>query len=261
MSLHDAYARITPWELAFVSDKGARKFVSSVQEESEVRGADPKMLESFLTMASVDQFILGLGGAESEEGASMRFGGLAFHLYHFTTESCPLYLLTADAARYLVEGRPTGSPTLPGASGYLQLPQHFFWTGVASSGASQESIDGIFWTATSGGLLHTLLVTGIRPDRPGLGVIPLPPAPLNDAPIWLDLEARGTEDDFSASLPGGELDGLYGVSTAGEVFKLLARIFAYISSDQGRLEAKAPHEGEQTPEPSCLPYTRIRLGV
>ena len=105
------------------------------------------------------------------------------------------------------------------------------------------------------------MVTGIRPDRPGLGVIPLPPAPLNDAPIWLDLEARGTENDFSASLPGGELDGLYGVSTAGEVFKLLARIFAYISSDQGRLEAEAPHEGEQAPEPSCLHYTRIGRGA
>ena len=75
MSLHDAYARITPWELAFVSDEDARKFVSSVQKESEGRGADPQILESFLTMASVDQFILGLEGAESEEGASMRFGG------------------------------------------------------------------------------------------------------------------------------------------------------------------------------------------
>jgi len=105
------------------------------------------------------------------------------------------------------------------------------------------------------------LVTGIRPDRPGLGVIPLPPAPLDDAPIWLDLEARGTEDDFSASLPGGELDGLFGVSTAGEVFKLLARSFAYISSFQGRFEAETPNKGEQNPEPSCLPYTRIGLRV
>ena len=75
MSLHDAYARITPWELAFVSDEDARKFVSSVQKESEGRGADPQILESFLTMASVDQFILGLEGAERRKGPLCVLGG------------------------------------------------------------------------------------------------------------------------------------------------------------------------------------------
>jgi len=259
MSLHDAYARVTPWELVFGLSERAQDFVSSVREESEGRGADPEMLDAFLTMGSVDRFIRGLEGAESDEGASMRFGGLAFHLYHFTTENCPLYLMTVHAARYLVQGRPSGSPTLPTQSGYLQLPQHLFWAGTTSPEPSPESIDGIFWTATSGGLLHTMLVTGIRPDRPGLGVVPLPPAPLHDASVWLDVNARGTENDFSASLPGGELDGLCGVSTAGEVLKLLSRLFSYASSVPGSLEAGEVCEGERTPEPSWLPYSRIVL--
>ncbi|MDG2282281.1 MAG: hypothetical protein P8L45_04130 [Longimicrobiales bacterium] len=261
MSLHDEYTRTTPWELAFESTDAARQFVAGVSEESEGRGADPEVLEAFLTMGAVDYFIRGLEGAEGKDGALARFGGLAFHAYHFTNAGCPVYLLSVHATRYLVEGAPNGVPEPPAPSGYLQLPQHLFWAGDGSDESPPESIDGLFWMVTSSGLLHSMLVTGLRPDRPGIGVVPLPPAPLRDAAGWLDLDARGDVADFTASLPGGELDGLYGVSTAGEVFKLLARFFAYAASVPDALAAHEPHKGIEAPEASSLPFTRVRLSA
>lgn len=261
MSLHDGYARTTPWELAFESADAARDFVAAVAEEAAGRGADPELLEAFLTMGSVDHFIRGLEGAEEHDGALVRFGGLAFHAYHFTNAGCPVYLLSVHATRYLVEGVPTGEPEPPAASGYLQLPQHLFWAGGSSTEGAPESIDGLFWTTTSSGVLHTLMVTGMRPDRPGIGVVPLPAAPLADASTWLDIDARGDSLDFSASLPGGELDHLYGVVTAGEVFKLLARFFAYAGSVPGALAGMSPHTDTGTPPPSSLPYTRVGLSA
>jgi len=261
MSLHDAYARTTPWELAFESAQDARDFVARVTEEAEGRGADPEVLEAFLTMGAVDHFIGGLEGAVGEEGALARFGGLAFHAHHFTNAGCPVYLLSVHATRYLVGGAPGGDPSPPAPSGYLQLPQHLFWTGGASADAPPESIDGLFWTVTSAEVLHAMLVTGVRPERPGIGVVPLPAAPLRDATSWLDVDARGDGRDFAASLPGGELDALYGVATAGEIFKLLARFFAYAASVPDALEGQEPPARSEGPQPSSLSFTRVRLSA
>lgn len=261
MSLHDSYARTTPWELVFESADAARDFVATVGEEASGRGADPEALESFLTMGTVDHLIRGLEGSEDQDGALVRFGGLAFHAYHFTRAGCPVYLLSVHATRYLVEGAPPGPPEPPAASGYLQLPQHLFWAGGASSEGAPESIDGLFWTATSSGVLQTLLVTGVRPDRSGVGVVPLPAVPLADATSWLNIDARGDSRDFSASLPGGELDGLYEVATAGEVLKLLARFFAYVRGVPDALDEMSPHSGSVAPPPSSLSYSRVRLSA
>jgi len=261
MSLHDDYARTTPWELVFESADAARSFSAAVAEESEGRGADPEVLEAFLTMGAVDHFIRGLEGATDAEGALARFGGLAYQAHHFTHAGCPLYLLSVHATRYVVEGLPPGRPEPPTPSGYLQFPQHLFWSSGAHGEEAPESIDGLFWTATSTGVLHVMVVTGLRPDRPGIGVMPLPPAPLQDAPIWMEIDARGDDVDFSASLPGGELDGLYGVVSAGEVFKLLARFFAYATGVPDALDAREPHTGQETPEASSLPFTRVRLSA
>ncbi|MGB0542895.1 MAG: hypothetical protein ACPGPI_04195 [Longimicrobiales bacterium] len=261
MSLHDAYARTTPWELTFQSAEVARDFAAAVSEESEGRGADPEVPEAFLTMGAVDHFIRGLEGADDAEGALARFGGLVYHAHHFTNAGCPVFLLSVHAARYLVGGAPSGSPKPPAPSGYLQFPQHLFWVVGASPGDTPESIDGLFWTVTSAGVLHSMLVTGLRPDRPGIGVVPLPSAPIEDAVLWVGIEGRGEGADFSAALPGGELDGLYGIASAGEVFKLLARFFAYAEGVPDALEAMKPETESGTPEASSLPFMRVTLSV
>lgn len=259
MSLHDGYARQTPWELTFPSSEAARAFVDAVAEEAAGRGADPDVLDAFLTMGAVDHLVRELEGADGDVGALAKFGGLAFQAFHFTRHERPLYLLSVHVARYLVEGVPSGTPTPPGPAGYLQLPQHLFWAAPATPDATPESIDGIFWTATPEGLLHSMLATGLRPDRPGIGVVPLPPAPMRDASTWLTIDARGDTTDFDAALPGGELDGLYGVATAGEVLKLLARFFAYVDAVPQALEPTEAVPSDDGPPPSSLPFTRVTL--
>lgn len=263
MSLHDRYVRLTPWELTFQSSDDAARFVESVDEEAAGRGADPEVPAAFLTMGAVAELVRRLEGEDAEQSALLRFGGLAFHSYHFAREGCPLYLLSVQAARYLVEGAPHGSPEPPSPSGYLQLPQHLFWAMEEAGAETPESIDGLFWTTTSNGDLHVMLATGVRPDRPGIGVVPLPPAPLADATAWLDLDARGGGLDFQAALPGGELDRLYGVSTSGEILKLVARLFAYIDAVPGVLESNDPPAGSEEepagPSPSSLPFVRVTL--
>lgn len=260
MSLHDAYARVTPYEIAFQDAEHVAELASTVNREAGARGVDVHDLQGFLTLGTVDAFVRGLAGTTDDPATLHRFGPLAFHAVHFTHARSPLFLLSTHVARYLVEGAPEGSPRPPRPAGYLQLPQHLFWTGAA--GEAPESIDGVFWTATPPGSLHALLVTGIRPDRPGLGVVPLPPAPLRDAPRWLDVDARDGERDFSTELPGAELDILYGVEAAGEAFKLLARFFAYVDAAPDALEeheAFAESEGEG-PTPSVLPFIRVSIG-
>jgi hypothetical protein len=157
-----------------------------------------------------------------------------------------------------VEGAVAAEPRPPEPAGYLQLPQHLVWMGGAD-GAAPESVDGIFWVASKAGALNALPITGVLPDGPGFRALPLPEAPLRDAPAWLDTDVRVDGEDFSSALPGHELDGLYAVETAGEVLKLLARFFAYLwAAPQAREPGAAPGHGSPGPRASKLPYTHVR---
>lgn len=267
MSLHDEYARLTPYELLFADDATARELVSALDEESAGRGADPDSLHAFVTMGVVTDFIRQVEGEGAPPESIHQYGALAFHALHFHRSDRPLYLLTAHAARYLVEGVGGSEPVPPAPAGYLQLPQHLFWLDDGSG--TPQSVDGIFWKTTEGaGRLDVLLVTGVRADRTGLGVVPLPEAPLSDAPGWLELDARGDGTDYANSMPGADLDALYLFATSGEVFKLLARFFAYASAVPGALVGvdavdsdgePDPSGGAAGPEPSRLDFTRVTL--
>jgi hypothetical protein len=283
MSLHDAYARLTPYELAFPDSSAAKELIARIDEESAGRGADPTDPQQFVTMGAVASYVGGLREADAEPGAIHRYGALVYHAVHFVRAGCPLFLLTTLAARYLVESSQEGDPEPPTPAGYLQLPQHLFWAETAEATAAEataaegpaagpdaagnqapESVDGIFWTATESGVLHTMLATGLRPDRPGLGVIPLPGAPLADASTWIAADVRADGEDFSATLPGGELDRLLSFRAAGEALKLLARFFAYIGAVPSALERKEASSvdgGQPAPRASGLPYARVVLGA
>jgi hypothetical protein len=259
MSLHDAYARVTPWELALPGVDEGRDLVTAVMEEAAGRGADPSIPHSFVTMAAVEALAQRLEGDEGQPGGALRYGALVFHGYHFTRAGSPLYLLTVPAARSLVERAPAGEPTPPEGAGYLQFPQHLFW--ADAGGEAPESVDGVFWATHGSGALHAMLATGVRSDRPGLGVVPLPEAPFGDARSWLDLDARGDGRDFESTIPGSEIDRLYQFVTAGEVLKLLARFFSYLSSvPASGTDGVRPVGAQQSGTPSSiLPFTRVVL--
>jgi len=260
MSLHDEYARITPFEIAFPDLDRFDALVAAVAEEATRRRVDATDLEAFGALTSVGRFLSELHGEDVPRVELLEHGVLLFHAVHFARAGHPLYLLEATVARLLVREVPGYTPSPPSLAGYLQLPRHLFWAG-ASRGGAPESLDGLFWTLAEDGRIHVLPIMGVRPDRAGFGALSLPDAPLAHARHWLDVRVRDAEADFSSRFPGAELDGLYAVESAGEVLKLLARFFAHVSGAGTALEApRAVGEGSG-PRPSSLPFARVRRVV
>lgn len=280
MPLHDAYARLTPIEVAFSDGSSLEELSVAVAEESRRRDADDTRPEVFMRCTSVGDHLRRLHAPDVSPEATYPLASLLFHGVHFLRAGRPLYLLATPVTRVLTAGRFASGGTLagpvepPGAAGYVQLPRHLVWTDATAAGGSgaPESLDGFFWTVSTPGTLHVLPISGLHPERAGFGALPLPEAPLSDATVWLDASVRPSEDDFASSLPGGELDELYSVHTAGEVLKLLARFFVLVRDAGARLEARVPSvgvwgrgggTGERPvgdPRPSALPYTRVSLG-
>ncbi len=256
MALHDRYARRTPFELAFPDREVAQRLADEVQAEAEARGVDPRHPQMFATLGSVGRYLGELRDPEAAPEAAHQYAALAFHGLAFVRAGYPLYLLSTEAARSLVSEAPDGAPQPPEEAGYVQLPQHLFWVEDGGEESVPESLDGLFWTLTGHGTLHTLLVTGVRPDRPGVGVVPLPEAPLGDASKWLRARVReeGEGADFASSIPGAEMDALYGIRAAGEPLKLLARLFALLHAAPGRVERRAvPSEVDPPASPGSVP--------
>jgi hypothetical protein len=257
MSLHDAWARITPLEMLFSSSDAAQDFLATVAEEAEGRGAMPEIPHSFITMATTSDFIASIAGEGAPDAEIQRVSALAYHVVNFHRLEGRLYFLDTAVSRYLTGGVPGAAAPLPSRAGYVQLPQHLFW--LENGESVPESVDGIFWTVTGDGVLHSLVVTNVRPDGTGAGVVPLPEAPVASAAEWLDVDARGDGADFATALPGGDLDQLYGLSSSGEVLKLLARLFAYLHAvPDAAATGSVPAEAE-TPRPTALPHLLVRL--
>jgi len=278
MSLHDAYARLTPLEIAFPDRSVIDDLSQGVAREVEERGADDTELETFVTTSAVGALAREIRGPDAPPESTYPFAALLYQSVHFLRAGCPLFLLSTDCVRELVgpRGAAGSGPVVdpPSSAGYLQLPQHLVWAAGGGAGAERgddpgvqdtapESLDGVFWTVSSAGTLYALPISGLRPDRPGFGALPLPAAPMADAPGWLDAEMRASGEDFASALPGGELDRLYAVQAAGEVLKLLARFFVASGSDR-LTRVDGPPAGAASaggPRPSTLPYTRVSAGT
>jgi len=266
MALHDLYARRTPFELAFPEGERADELAESAWEEAAGRGLDPRRPHVFATLGAVASFLGELRDPDAPPESVRQYAALVYHGVHFAREGRPLYRLTTGAVRHLIDDwsaeGPAGEPRPPEPAGYVQLPQHLVWLEEGTEGELPESIDGIFWTTSPDDLLHGLIVTGVRPDRPGVGVVPVPEAPLADASDWLGARVRrGDEgDDFASSIPGASFDRLYGISTAGEPLKLLARLFAYLSASPESVEEEEPADPPSDvagPAPSRLRARRV----
>ena len=271
MSLHDDYARRTPIEVAFPDRTVLEMLSAEVAKEAEQGGVDDTSPEAFMTTIAVGESVRTMHGPDAPPEATYPLAVLLYHGVHFLRAGLPVYLVDTGAMRALVSDAPgRATPSLPSTAGYLQLPQHLVWTqaarsGPGAAGSAPESLDGIHWMLSASGMLHVLPISGLLPDRSGFGALPLPGAPIADAHVWLHAEVRASGDDFASTLPGGELDRLYSVETAGEVLKLLARFFTLAEGGQARFDARsgdsAPdaRRSDGDPPPSALPYTRISL--
>ncbi len=277
MTTRDAHARITPYELGFPGREFAERWFSAIGEEVAAREVDPSDPGAFLLLGEVGRMVRELQGEDRGPDALRRFGALVYHGYHFHDAGEPLLLLETPAARYLVDGSaeaegsgahpPSGSSGTPGLpawtgelpepAGYLQLPRHLFWVHSEGEGVP-EPLDGFFWTRAGDAGLALTAIAGIRGDRPGFSILPLPPVPLKDAGRWVTERIRSDGADFATTLPGGELDRLYSLLTTGELLKLAALVFAYRGAVPHAM-GERERAGEGGVHPTTLEYRRLRL--
>lgn len=272
MPFHDAYARLTPYELAFPDRGFAEERLGRIREDARERGQEDSVADPgrFLALPGVAEVLQQIRDPRSDADAVQKHGILLYHLFHFEEADRSLFLLDTHAARYLVESAPFGAededeaPGPPEPSGYVQLPRNLFWIRPSEDGPP-EPVDGLFWSAPAGGRIAVVVTAGIRDDRPGFSVVPLPAVPLEEAGTWLDVEIRPTERDFESTLPGGEMERLYSLEAAGEALKLLARLFRYLELFPGAVREEAPErpgarEKPEEPESPEEPPDRRQTG-
>lgn len=266
MANHDDDARLTPYELLFPEAGFADDRFPAIGEEAEERGVDTGNPAAFVMLGSVQGILADLREEDADPQSAHDHGSVLYFAYRMWRAGPAVSRVPTGNLRELLAGpHAEPSPTdkdwtaaLCEQAGYIQLPRHLLWLEEAGAGdrgdppspaaaephpvepaqggasppderPPPESVDGLFWAADRTGAINLALVTGVRPDRPGYGVVPVPPQPLSTLPEWAAGPAREGGGDFATSLPGAELDGLLGVRTPAEVFKLAALLLRHLT--------------------------------
>ncbi|MDE2806437.1 MAG: hypothetical protein OXN18_14950 [Gemmatimonadota bacterium] len=290
MATHDAYARLTPYEMLLPDDGFPDRHFAAIGEEAAERAVDAANPAAFVMLGAVQGALAELRAEDAAPESANDHGSVLFFAYHLWRTEGTVVLAQQKTLRALLSGKSEPQATernamwkkeLSGRAGYVQLPRHLVWLEEARNDPQagrndsretrsdpHESVDGFFWCADSRGALHLTLVAGMRSDRPGFAVVPVPPLPLDSLPDWAAGPAREGGSDFATSLPGAEIDGLLGIRTPAEVFKLAALILGRMA--QERPAASPPPEAAcrppgtredppatAGPRPSTLPYATL----
>jgi hypothetical protein len=262
MAVHDAYARLTPYELSFPDLGFARLHFGAIREEAEARQVDLRDPTAFVMLASTGQALREIRGPEDDPALIRQYGFLLYHTYHFCEAGEPLYLASAAAVRPLLEQQPDTAgwqPDLEPSAAYVQLPQHLVWVRAVES-VPPESLDGFFWVRTGVDRFGLLFALGMRGDRPGLSVVPVADLPIDEAGDWSRMDMRDGGGDFTTTIPGSEIDGLYELRSTGEALKLAARVLWGLERDGADEAVAAAPSEDGGPRPSNLAYRRLRSG-
>ena len=269
MSVHDAYARLTPYELLLPDPEFPERCFGAIAGEAEERGIDPGNPAAFVMLGAVGGALAELREEDATPESAHDHAGILFFAYHFWRAGGTVALARRGTVRELLEegrgeagdGEADGAADLAGRAGYVQLPLHLVW--IESPDAPPESMDGFFWFGDGRAALHLAVVAGMRRDRPGFAVVTVPPQPLAALPGWASGPARESGGDFSISLPGADLDGLVGVRTPAEIFKLAALLLGRLPRERTEAaaptarttRADAPRPDDSSPPPTTLPST------
>ena len=290
MAVHDAYARLTPYELLLPGPDFADERFPAIEAEAAAGGADLHNPAAFAMSGPVQGILADLrpddGGpaaaavagpaASPLEGAHAHAEVLFFAYRMWRTARSREEPVVALVARGMLRGLLDGGlsdeagtnggrsrsrgpwpPALRGRAGYVQLPQHMVW---AEDDAAErpESVDGFFWTASPDHAFHAAAVTGMRQGRPGYGVIAAPPQPLDALSSWTTAPARDGGGEFSTGLPGAEMDGLAGIRTPAELLKLVAlALERWARLPEPAAAPPASAQPAPSPVPSSLPYVAL----
>ena len=258
-------ARFTPYELAF----GPPDFESRIFPEilEELRSTAPRLPDpdAFLRLETVGRALRALEDGDNTRPLTafeMReHARLLFQGFRFWAADRPIWVLDEPLTRKLLTSTATVGDwrfAPPAAAGYLQFGRRIVWART-SEDAPAESVDGAFWAVSpvSAGAgesrLDILLVLGMHPDRPGFsavdvtGWLPAPPPG-----HWADAKVRAAEADFANVLPGGDLRGLFAVTSGEEVMKLVSRVFHFLATYPGAI-------GEAGIDRGATPASRLDL--
>lgn len=242
--------RQDPYHLVFGAESIDERLFPPIAEEAETRDQPLDDPDRFLFLSSVGQLLQAIAGSEPYEGtadpdpdreapdaagedrkeALRQHGRLLYHAFHFWRGGRTRVELGEEKVRWLLDEVTTvGEWTLrpPAGSGYLRLPRNLIWAAPVPD-LPPEPVDGFFWVMVSPddapARLHVLLALGVRPDRAGFSVIPATGV-LDDEPHWAEVDGRPGGTDFETTLPGGELDELYSITSAAEALKLASLAF------------------------------------
>ncbi|MYE15994.1 MAG: hypothetical protein F4Y07_05885 [Gemmatimonadetes bacterium] len=276
MAVHDAYARLTPYELLLPEPDFADPRVPALGGEAVQQGVDAGNPAAFVMLGAVQGALAELREEDAPPESVHDHGSVLYFVYHLWRTAGVVVVAQQKTLRAMLSGD-AGTPSpgpkslwaneLAGRAGYIQLPQHLVWIEEARNGPP-ESVDGFFWFGDAHRACHLALVAGMRGDRPGFAVVPVPPQPLDALPGWAAGPAREGGGDFETSLPGAELDGLIGIRTPAEVFKLAALLLRRVvlgrsgdcASPARAPEAPRAHDASPVsagPTPSALPYVTL----
>jgi hypothetical protein len=267
MPIHDAYARKTPFELLLPGAGFAEERFPAIRAEAEERKVNLGDPGRFALLSEAGAVLRSIRGEEEDAQLIQQHGFLLFQAFHFWEEGHPLFLASVPVVRFVVDSGPEEggwTPSLPGRAGYIQLPLHLFWT-VGGEDGHPESLDGVFWSSPGEENVTLLIAMGLRKDRPGFSVVPLPTLPILAAGQWATMPVRAQGKDFQSSLPGAELENLYSLEAGAEALKLAMLLFWYLDVYPGCVAdgvpgpaggGPAPTEAAG-PEPSGLDYRRI----
>ncbi|MYB06972.1 MAG: hypothetical protein F4Y24_11530 [Gemmatimonadetes bacterium] len=276
MAVHDAYARLTPYELLLPEPDFADRRFPAIGDEAVQQGVDAGNPAAFVMLGAVQGALAELREEDAPPESVHDHGSVLYFVYHLWRTAGVVVVAQQKTLRAMLSGD-AGTPSpgpkslwaneLAGRAGYIQLPQHLVWIEEARNGPP-ESVDGFFWFGDAHRACHLALVAGMRGDRPGFAVVPVPPQPLDALPGWAAGPAREGGGDFETSLPGAELDGLIGIRTPAEVFKLAALLLRRVvlersgdcASPARAPEAPRAHDASPVsagPTPSALPYVTL----
>ncbi len=267
MPIHDAYARRTPYELLLPTPDFLDRGFAGVEAEADERGVDPANPAAFTMLGAVQGMLAELRPADAAAVAAHDLASVLYFAYRMWKAGPAVCLVRAATLRRWLAAEEIDGPSaardldaLAGRAGYVQLPQHLLWMegdegSAEASDDGRESVDGLFWAADDGGILHLALATGLWRDRPGYTVVHVPPQPLAAMVGWASGPVRDDGDDYDVSLPGAEMSGLLGIRTPAEVYKLAALALGRL--DVAR-DAAAPSPPDReadgsSPRPTGLP--------
>jgi hypothetical protein len=263
MSDESITGRITPYEIVFGMSGFAGREFPVIAEEAQRVGADELRRDQFASLESVGAALAQLVPEGAEPAALDHFLAILFHGFRFWKAGQPVYAFETPVLRSLIDSPPAlaeWKPVTPGPSFYAEMPQNLFWAAVSEE-QPPEPLEGFFVDVSPAGQrleAEVSLVLGMRPDRPGFGVV--------GTTIDLDrMRAVNEPDAFASEIPGADLAGLCSLQRTSEIGILLMRSLWYIDAYAESLERVNAAVSRQRTDlrvmPTSLGYHRVSLGA